>query len=191
MTKLKIAFGYKARSGKDTAAEFLQRQYGGEIFKFADPIYEIMKSVHNIAKVKTFKDTELLTWIGTNWGRNIDEDIWIKNCLERIKMAEQQGCYMSGEPFVDNFFVTDVRFPNEARALKERNFYLVKINRKDRPHENRSSHISENALNDYGDWDFVIDNNHSIELFYEQLECMVEGIKKIEKNKKNNTWQVG
>lgn len=189
--KIRIAFGHKARSGKDTAAEYLKKKYGGEIFKFAEPIYEIMKTAHKVAGIQSFKDTKLLTWIGTEWGRTIDENIWINSCLRKIDFAEQQGCYLSGEPFIDNFFVTDVRFLNEAYALKEKNFYLVKINRQARPYEERSQHSSENSLNDYKDWDFVIDNNHSVEALYEQLEWMMEAIKKIEKNKKNNTWQVG
>ena len=177
MQRLKIGFGYKARSGKDTSAEYLQGQYGGQIFKFAQPIYDIMNAVHGIAKVDSFKDTKLLTWVGTEWGRSIKENIWVNNCLDRIYEAEKQGCYLSGEPFVNNFFITDVRYPNEAQALKENDFYLIKIDRKNRPEEERASHTSENALNDYKDWDFVIDNNGSLEDLYEQLQRVVQVIK--------------
>lgn len=179
---MKIAFGYKARSGKDTSAEYLQKLYGGKIFKFAQPLYDIMSSVHKIANIDTFKDTKLLTWIGTEWGRSINENIWIDNCLSRIKAAEKQGCYMSGEPFVNNFFITDVRFPNEAEALRQNGFYLVKVNRNNRPQEERKTHSSENALNDYTNWDFVINNNDSLESLYEQLNGIVQIIKNPQKN---------
>lgn len=181
MQGLKIGFGYKARSGKDTSAEYLQGQYGGQIFKFAQPLYDIMNAVHKISKVDSFKDTKLLTWVGTEWGRSINENIWVNNCLDRIREAEKQGCYMSGEPFVNNFFITDVRFPNEAEALKANGFYLVKVNRNDRPQEERASHASENALNDYKNWDFVIDNNGSLEDLYKQLQGVVQIIKISEK----------
>lgn len=178
---MKIAFGYKARSGKDTSAEYLQKQHGGQIFKFAQPIYDIMKATHEIAGVDTFKDTKLLTWIGTDWARAINENIWVDHCLNRIHQAERQGCYLSNEAFVNNFFVTDVRFPNEAEALKNNGFFLVKIDRRTRPQEERAAHMSENALNDYNGWDFVIDNNGTIEELYEQLQSIVQVIKISEK----------
>jgi len=184
MQGLKIGFGYKARSGKDTSAEYLQKLHGGKIFKFAQPLYEIMDSVHKISKIDSFKDTKLLTWIGTEWGRSINENIWVDNCLARIHEAEKQGCYMSGEPFVNNFFITDVRFPNEAQTLKENGFFLVKVDRDNRPQEERASHASENALNDYKDWDFVIDNNSTLEDLYEKLHTLVQVIKN---SKQNNT----
>jgi hypothetical protein len=178
---MKIAFGYKARSGKDTSAEYLQKLHGGQIFKFAQPIYDIMSAVHKISKIDSFKDTKLLTWIGTDWGRSINENIWVDNCLYRIYEAERQGCYMSGEPFVNNFYVTDVRFPNEAETLKNNGFCLVKIDRNNRPDEERASHASENALNDYTNWDFVINNNDSLESLYEQLNKIVQIIKNPQK----------
>lgn len=178
---MKIAFGYKARSGKDTSAEYLRGQYGGQIFKFAQPIYDIMKATHEIAGLDNFKDTKLLTWVGTDWGRSINENIWVDNCLKRINQAERQGCYLSNESFVNNFFVTDVRFPNEAEALKGNGFFLVKVDRETRPQEERASHLSENALNDYKKWDFVINNNDTIENLYEQLQTVVQVIKISEK----------
>lgn len=181
MQGLKIGFGYKARSGKDTAAEFLQKQYGGQIFKFAQPIYDIMNAVHKISGVSSFKDTKLLTWVGTEWGRSINENIWVDNCLERIYEASQQGCYMSNEPFVNNYYITDVRFPNEAKALRENGFYLIKVDRNMRPQEERATHASENALNDYKDWDFIVDNNSSLEDLYLQLQKIVQDIKIIQK----------
>jgi hypothetical protein len=181
MRGLRIAFGYKARSGKDTAAEYLQKQYGGEIFKFAQPIYDIMKAAHKIAGIDTFKDTKMLTWVGTDWGRSINKDLWVNNCLDRINAAQRRGCYMSGEPFVNNFFVTDMRFPNEAEALKNNGFVLVRIDRNNRPVENRANHESENAMNDFKDWDIVINNDSQLKEFYEQLEKLVQHINNTKK----------
>lgn len=177
MQGLRIAFGYKARSGKDTAAEYLRGQYGGEIFKFAQPIYDIMKAAHAIAGIDSFKDTKFLTWVGTDWGRSINKDLWVNHCIDRINATQKRGCYMSGEPFVDNFYVTDMRFPNEAQALKDNGFMLVRIDRNNRPSENRAVHESENAMNDFKDWDMIIDNNGHLEDFYEQLQKLVQVIK--------------
>ena len=41
--------------------------------------------------------------------------------------------------------------------------------------------MSENALNDYKGWDFVIDNNGTIEDLYKQLQTVVQVIKISEK----------
>ena len=59
-----------------------------------------------------------------------------------------------------NWIITDVRYPNEAKAIKEKGGITLRVNRKT---NNTSSHESETALDNYQDWDYVIDNNGSIE----------------------------
>jgi predicted fused transcriptional regulator/phosphomethylpyrimidine kinase len=70
-----------------------------------------------------------------------------------------------------------MRFPNEAQALKDNGFMLVRIDRNNRPSENRAIHESENAMNNFKDWDMIIDNNGHLEDFYEQLQKLVQVIK--------------
>lgn len=57
-----------------------------------------------------------------------------------------------------NWIITDVRFPNECRKIKEKGGFLLRINRKDIPLNN---HISETALDEYN-FDYVINNDDSI-----------------------------
>ena len=45
---MKIAFGYKMRSGKDTSVEYLIKKYGGEKISFSQPLYEALYAVQEI-----------------------------------------------------------------------------------------------------------------------------------------------
>lgn len=71
-----------------------------------------------------------------------------------------------------NWLVTDVRFPNEATAIKERGGMLIRINRGgDVTH---GQHPSETALDDYAEWDVVIDNNGTLEELIEKTREVYE-----------------
>lgn len=67
-----------------------------------------------------------------------------------------------------NWIITDVRFPNEAQSVKERDSVLIRVNRGG----DTGNHPSETALDDWEDWDYVIDNNRTID----HLIDVVKGI---------------
>lgn len=155
-----IGFIGKMRSGKDEAATYLQTKYGGQILKFADPLYEMETAIFRIAGIPVPDDKtkrrRLLQFLGTEWGREtIDSDLWIKLMDNKI-MANR---LLSG-----NFImVTDVRFPNEVEILRQHNFAIISITR---PDEFRiaagatlGNHPSEIALDAYSDFDIKIMNN--------------------------------
>jgi len=58
------------------------------------------------------------------------------------------------------WIITDVRFPNEAIAVKNRRGIMIRINR---PGLEESNHPSETALDSYSDFDHIIENNGSME----------------------------
>ena len=60
----------------------------------------------------------------------------------------------------NNIIIADVRFPNEAEAIKARGGKLIRI---ERPGAGAGNHISETALDDYTGWDIVIDNVGTLE----------------------------
>lgn len=75
--------------------------------------------------------------------------------------------------------ITDVRFPNEAQAIKERNGIIICLNRniqfsgtssewKDSKH----NHPSETALDDY-QFDYVVDNNSTLEELIEKIHAIL------------------
>lgn len=160
MTK-KIAFGYKMGSGKDTCATFLCDKYGGKILAFADPLYDLL----HIAQLKCgfphIKDRKFLQFIGTEWARGIDDMVWVKQFLKSASVISDAPIYCS-----------DLRFINEAEALKENGWTLVKIMRNET--ENRvgtgdALHCSETELDKFDNWDYVIENNGSLEELYEKI----------------------
>lgn len=65
---------------------------------------------------------QALQTLGTEWGRGIDEDIWVDYALRRAdSLLRGRDLYA--------VLITDVRFLNEARALRARNDELWLIER--------------------------------------------------------------
>ena len=73
-----------------------------------------------------------------------------------------------------NWSITDTRFPNEVKAIKEKDGIVIRINRET---NYVSNHSSEIALDDYEDFDYTIDNNNCI-------DCLIEKVKEILKHEK-------
>ena len=152
---MKVAFGYKMGVGKDTCCNIMKKLYGGEIVSFAGPLYDILYYTQNICGFKKEKDRKFLQFVGTEWVRNIDEEVWIKILIDKTKNF-------------GNFFISDLRFKNELNYLKKNGWICIKIKRnssEDRKNGGCLEHIIENQLDKIKDseWDFIIDNNDSEE----------------------------
>lgn len=161
----KVAFGYKAGSGKDSCVEYLINKYGGIKLGFADPVYDILHYAQKACNIKTHKDRGFLQYIGTEWGRKEDPDMWVK--LLFTKIPSSKNCYIS-----------DVRFPNELKALKDNGWCCIKLNRniqKTREGTGDLQHSSEIELDKISDyeWDFIIDNNGTLEELFCKLDDML------------------
>lgn len=170
-SSLRIAFGCQARVGKDTAADYLRDVYGGECKKFSTPLYDILHFAQDRLGFKREKDGQFLQYIGTEWARGKDEDIWVNTLLKSIEGSQS------------NIYVTDLRFKNEFKLLRKNGFKLVRIIRdksiNDPTYGNRNAqHQSEVDLLDIPleDWDYIIYNDDSIEEFYSQLDKLIEQI---------------
>jgi len=166
---MKIAFGYKCGVGKDEAVRYLKTIYGGEKISIAKPIYDILHYAQKITFLPFEKDRKFLQLVG-DWGRNIDKNIWIDLALSNIQE--------------ENAYISDLRFINELEILKQNNWICIKINRvvdSSRIGNGNVSHISENELdlvpNSY--WDYIIDNNGSLEDFHEKIEQIYSYLIKI------------
>ena len=175
--KIKIAVGYRAGVGKDTFFGYMQRKVNNLTqISFADPIYSIMSYAQNVCGFENIKDRGFLQYIGTEWARNNDPDIWIKLALGR---AEN----------LDNVIITDVRFCNEFQTLKEDGWFMVKINRDvdniDRFNTGSVNHSSEQELNiiHNNSWNYVIDNNGDLTEFYKKIDIMFDEYVKWSMNK--------
>lgn len=126
-----------AGAGKDTVASHLFQKHGCLKLGFADPLYHMVSAMTGLPveqladrKVKEAdiawvgtSPRRLLQTLGTEWGRGtLGDDIWINGLFRRIeKYQAALGRWQAG------FVVTDVRFANEAKAIRERGGHIVEI----------------------------------------------------------------
>lgn len=94
-----------------------------------------------------YTNRELLQKFGTEVGRSISPNLWVDVLLTKYTWVNE-----SEEPF---WVITDVRFPSEAQAVKERGGILIRVNRDTGYND---THESEIALDDYAGFDYVINN---------------------------------
>lgn len=163
--QIKIAFGYKMGVGKDEACSYLIKKYGGEKISFASPLYDIQHYAQKVCGFEEEKDRQFLQFIGTEWARKKDPDVWLNLA---IKNTKSEG----------NFFLSDLRFPNELYGLKKEDWFCVNIVRQTDSEKRKgtgsSSHVSETALDNIKseEWDYLLKNDGSIEEFYEKLDSL-------------------
>jgi len=123
----------------------------------------------------------LLQLLGTECGRKIiHPNIWVNSLMSEYKPIENSNTVYP------NWVITDVRFPNELRAIKEKGGITIRVNRPKYAYESdlpeKSSplqhaergkelynHPSEIAL-DNAEFDYTIDNNGTIEELIEKIK---------------------
>ena len=114
----------------------------------------------------------LLQFIGTNLLRNqLHPEIWVNSL-----MSEYKSYLTSNYPVDDldweprriypNWIITDMRFLNEMEAVKKREGITIRVNRN--LEESKDQHESETEL-DNAEFDYVIDNNGTIEELIEKV----------------------
>lgn len=124
----------------------------------------------------------LLQEIGTDLFRNqLHPEIWINSTFSNYK---KQSYTNTGQPdfdwnnqqnepkpFYPNWIITDLRFKNELKAVKDRQGITIRVNRL-LSEGNRvyvENHPSETDLDDET-FDIVLDNNGTIEELIEQVD---------------------
>jgi hypothetical protein len=166
------------RSGKDTVADYLRREYGFERIAMADPLKTEVKRIWRrtleayaaerngglpvgadeidriIYTDRTPVTRALLQEHGTELRRAEDTDYWVKAWARAVE----------GRPRV---VTPDVRFPNETAAVRAAKGYLVRV---ERLGFDGDSHDSERALDQWVDWDVIFFNDGTIEDLYQRVE---------------------
>jgi len=118
----------------------------------------------NHAAVK--KDPLMLQWWGTEYRRcHFGMNYWVEKTAERVQRLSNT----TSSSMIDRrIIVADVRFKNEAYWVKAQDDgRLIRINSSEpfEPTGRDDSHPSETDLDDYQEWDEVIDNDYN-ELFF-------------------------
>lgn len=171
MTKI-IGFTGKMGSGKSTATEILTtnpyahvEKFAGTLYKIHDYIYRKVSSVYNPGD--TFvKDRKLLQWLGTEWGRSIDPDLWVKLWKSNVEFI------MNSYSHISIIVADDVRFDNEAETVRSLGGVVVEIvsdlGLSRTTDSNLSGHPSEHGVSS-SLVDVRIENNGSLEEFKEKI----------------------
>lgn len=104
---------------------------------------------------------EMLQRIGTEAMRDrIHQNVWVNALFADYKPTNSIQGVTRDQKF-PNWLITDVRFPNEADAVKARGGILVRIDRPGK--EDTGTHPSETALDNYDKWDVRFINDGSLE----------------------------
>ena len=130
---------------------------------------------------------QLLQKLGTDACRdNLHKNVWVNALFAdyKPKVRKEEITTSSGNKdyfrvhtpknSVSNWIITDLRFPNEYKAVKDRGGITIRIHR-DRPRE--SFHYSERALDDHS-FDYVISNDGSINNLIDKVKVIYNCIKK-------------
>lgn len=108
--------------------------------------------------------------IGTECGRKIiHPNLWVNSLFseynkgKRLKIANGQDLNLNT---LDKWIITDVRFPNEKKAIEEKGGFVIRVNRENIPIDN---HSSETSL-DNATFKHVIDNSGTIDELIEKVK---------------------
>lgn len=166
-----IGFAGYAQTGKDTCAEHLCSQYEFQNYKFATSLKEMVGNIdpyvfydgwpsdhlrysqavseygYEVAKRNYPEVRNLLKNFGMEMRNQFGDDIWVELLFNNI------------ESFENNVVISDVRFLNEANAIKKYGGVVVRVNRPGVGPD--SDHPSETEM-DKIEYDYVIDNDGSI-----------------------------
>lgn len=111
----------------------------------------------------------ILQWWGTEYRRAEDHDYWTKAWEKKL---------LEYDLIKTHVLVDDVRFINELNIIKKHGGTFIKI---ERPGFNgANNHSSENSLDDYNDWNLVINNDGSLKKFKQQTEDLVMPLLKVD-----------
>jgi hypothetical protein len=173
-----------ARSGKDTLADYLVVFHDYKKVAFADPMREALVRLNPTIELGNFKLAKLATsvnvfgWedvkslspdvrglmqrLGTEVGRQMfGENFWVDQTMKRV--AEIDG----------NCVVSDVRYPNEAQAIKDAGGIVIRIERNGVKAANE--HTSESALDGF-EFDLVIRNDGTLQEFMSNAELALKSV---------------
>lgn len=120
---------------------------------------------------------EMLQKVGTDAMRDgLHKNVWVNALMSDYKKeliltksnnpkynlkVEELGEY-------PNWIITDCRFPNEAEIVKKNKGIIIRVNSK--RCKNNDNHPSEIALDNYNEFDYIIENDGSIEELIEKVK---------------------
>lgn len=188
----------------------LIRKNGHRIVRVYSTFHKATKELENTwkgeGKITCIRMTprRLLQLLGTEFGTEIiHPNIWINSLFDdyEVKLSngwvptynnpDNSNLEPSAEPELPNWIITDLRFPNEIEAIKEKKGITIRINRpyyispyKERFKNEKGEvfeketkvieHYSETALDNYKEFNYTIENNGTIEKLVEKVRTILQ-----------------
>lgn len=174
-TKVYILSG-KAKSGKDMVSKIITDHYKNKkciSISYSYYLKDYIKKITGWNGSEDDKPRDLLQQIGIELIKNkINNRLFINRLLEDIEVFSY---------FYDVIIVTDARLKEEIEIPKQKldNVITIRINRDDIDNKltsEQKSHVTETALDNYSDFDYIVDNNKD----YKHLEQEVLKIMEVE-----------
>ena len=167
----------KARHGKDTTTDIIRDYYENKNMKTINNSYayymkDYAKRITGWDGSDNNKPREFLQQFGTNLVRNkIDNEFFINRMVEDLKVFSY---------FYDVVTISDGRFPIEIDTIRN-NFKNVTVIKVVRPNfdngltEEQKNHPTEIALDDYNNYDYIIENDKEEKDLKEKIIKILEG----------------
>lgn len=153
----------KARHGKDTTALAIKKAYKDKKvinLSYGSYIKEFAKNISDWDGRDETKPRVLLQQLGTEVIRNnIDKDFFIKRLCNDIRVYSY---------YFDVITISDARFPDEIMTPKKLfddviTIKVVRSNFDTNLTLEEQKHSTETALDEFNDYDYVIENNGTID----------------------------
>lgn len=176
-----IAFGHKARVGKDTAAKYLvsylrtaNKNHSFKDIRHCSFAYELKQrcydlfgwaGLHSPEHYEAYPDQkEQILWkIGKS-----PREIWIEfgNHMRSIYPDIWIDLVFNTNIDADLLIISDLRYPNEANRIIAENGHCIRIDKHDAPIR---TDVADTALVGFGGWDLVINNDGTLNKFYKDI----------------------
>lgn len=166
-----IIISGKAKSGKNLIANIIKNNIYNKktiILAYAFYLKEYAKNISSWDGNENNKPRTLLQELGIELIKNkIDENLLIRRMLEDIEIYSY---------FFDIVIISDARFANEINVIKDKYEDVITIHvdgiENDLTDEQRS-HITENALDNYDKYDYIIKNNGTKKDLEEKIDMIM------------------
>lgn len=163
------------RVGKTTMSDYLVEKYKFKTYAYADPIKEGAKVMFNLTDEQVYGDLKevvderwgispriFLQKLGTDCCRKtFGDDVWIKTMKFWYENNKDK-----------NIVISDIRFPNEAKAIKDMGGTLIKIVNPD-VDQIYNEHESEKLV-DTIQYDLMINNNNTMKDYYKKIDDIIK-----------------
>ena len=129
--------------------------------------YEDVQFKNKVDPLTNISNRQVLQYIKEAMRNLFGENIWIKALFR-----DYFGDTINGHQY---WIITDVEYKNEADYIKNKGGILIKINRNTGYNDN---HISEIDLDDYDKFDYIVDNNGTINQLIDKMVDIYNNLSK-------------